>query len=190
MSEQKTAFVMFVIGALLFAAAIAAPFSSDIDVDYRIWPFIPLFGLPYALRELTRRINWLILAYLILLVPACYFAAHTAAVSVWALTNVDSGTASPGAMLPAGLAGGLVGSALSFLALRLPGLRADDDEPAASTTVGVAALTALGGFGLAMADLNETWSQALWLFLPWQIVFAYFLSRLLKPSPPTGAPTA
>lgn len=189
MSEQKIAFGLFVLGVLLFAAVVASPFSNDLDVDFRIWPWMPLFGLPYVLRELTRRINWLVILYLILLLPVFYLAANTAAVSAWMLTNGDSLTSTPGVMLPAGLAGGLVGSVLSFLALRLPGLR-DDDEPPAPTTVGIGVLTVLGGFGLAMADMDETWSLALWLFLPWQIVFAYFLSRLLKPSPPKGAPAA
>lgn len=185
----KIAFGLFVLGALLFAAAITSPFAGNLDVDYRTWPFITLFGLPYVLREFTRRINWLVILYLILLVPACYFAAQTAAISVWSLTNGGSVTNTPGVTLPAGLAGGLVGSALSFLALRLPGLRADD-EPPVPTGAGIGVLTVLGGLGLALADMEATWSMVLWLFLPWQIVFAYFLSQLLKPSPPRSAPAA
>jgi len=186
MSEQKVAFGLFVLGALLFAAAVAAPFWSD---DDKALLCMILFGLPYVLRALTRRTNWLAVLYLVLLIPAFYFAAWMAAVYAWAAMLGGSLISPPRSMLVAGLAGGFAGSTLSLLALLLPGLRADSARWALRIA-GIALLTGLGGVGLAMADPGKAWHLVLWLFLPWQIAFAYFLSRLLKPSPPKGAPAA
>ena len=181
MSEQKVAFGLFILGALLFAAAVAAPFWSD-DIDGKAFLCMILFGLPYVLRALARRTNWLAVLYLVLLVPAFFVAAWIAALYTWGAMNGGSLVPPSGAMLVAGLAGGLVGSVLSFLALFLPGLRVAGARPALMIA-GIALLTALGGVGLEMADTGAAWSQVLWLFLPWQIVFGYFLSRLLRPSP-------
>jgi hypothetical protein len=179
MSEQKIAFGLFIAGALLFAAASASPFPSEFEAVDKALLCMPLFGLPYVAREFTRRINWLVILYLALLVPAFYFAAWIAALYAWGAMLGGSLIPPSGAMLVAGLAGGFAGSALSILALFLPGLRADGAS-GALMIAGIALLTALGGFGLAMP---EGWSPVLWLYLPWQIVFGYFLSRLLRPSP-------
>jgi hypothetical protein len=164
---------------LLFAAATASPFPSELAVADKALLCMPLFGLPYVAREFTRRINWLVILYLVLLVPAFYFAAWIAALYAWSAMLGGSLFPPIHANLVAGLAGGFAGSALSFLALFLPGLRVAGARPALMIA-GIALLTTLGGFGLA---IPEDWSAVLWLFLPWQIVFGYFLSRLLRPSP-------
>jgi hypothetical protein len=181
MSERNRAFALFILGAMLFASAFALPI--DLVPDDKALLFTPLFGLPYLLRELGRKIRWATILYLALLVPAYHFAAHMIAVVVWSETGghplAETGVGR--AWLLAGLAGGFVGAALSLLTLRLGGLRADG-ATLAPAIAGILVLTALGGFGLTMARTPE--DSLFWLYLPWQIVLGFFISRLLRPSPP------
>jgi len=186
MSEHMRAFGLFVLGALLFAAAIVSPFWGGLDIDDRTMLCMLLFGLPYLLREFTRRVNWLAVFYLAVLIPLFYVAAWMAAIQAWVAMNGGL-LPSPRADLAAGLAGGFVGSTLSLAALLLPRLRAQD-APRWPIAPGIVLLTLVGGLGLAMANASEPYSVAFWLFFPWQLVFAFFLSRLLAPSPARTLP--
>ena len=182
MSEQNRAFALFVLGALLFAAAIVSPFAGTLEPNDRIMLCTAFFGLPYLLWEFARKINWWVVLYLAVLVPLYYFAAWLAGANAWG-ENGSNG------LLVAGLAGGLVGGALSLFTLRLRGLRRDG----AQTTLlvaGVGVLTVLGGLGTAMADAGDPYSPILWLYLPWQVALGFFISRLMRISPRRGAAAA
>jgi len=142
------------------------------------------FGLPYALGELARKTNWLAIFYLIVLVPAAHYGAMYA--FLW-LTAEGQEVASP---LTAGLFSGFVGAALSFLALFLLGLRAPGAGPLAFGA-GLVLLTGWGGLGMWLINPEGEGplTYILPLFLPWQLIFAFFLSVLLRASPRRGAAT-
>jgi hypothetical protein len=166
-------------GALLYVAAAAAcvtivPGDGLTPVEL----LIPLFGLPFLL--LGRCPRWRTALYLLLLVPAFHFAGVTAAMS-----SLD-GMGRNG-ILPPGAVGGLTGATLSFLALVI--LRLASWRAAGTMAAGIVVLTLLGYVGVEKMDfLQETrWSGyglLLVLYLPWQIAFGFFLSRLLRvPAP-------
>ena len=56
---------------------------------------------------------------------------------------------------------------------------------------GLLLLTAWGGAGLwLLGDTPEPKDLVIKLYLPWQLIFAFFLSALLRPSPKRGEATA
>ena len=85
-----------------------------------------------------------------------------------------------------GLAAGFAGAAGPLLALALlRKLRA----PGVSLWLLAGALVALawwGGIGVRLATIESTYDVAATVFLPWQVLLAFFLSLLLRPSPPKG----
>jgi peptidoglycan/LPS O-acetylase OafA/YrhL len=88
----------------------------------------------------------------------------------------------------AGCVGGFCGSVLSLIALWLPGLHGPDDRRRRLFVVtAVVSLTLLGGLAFIVSDRTQFDEMAWTLYLPWQIVFAFFLSRLLPASPPRRA---
>lgn len=179
MSEQNRAFALFVLGTMMFAAALLSPFADTLEPNDRIMLCTSFFGLPYLLWEFARKINWWVVLYLAVLVPLYYLAAWLAGATAWG-QNGSNG------LLAAGLAGGFVGGALSLFTLRLRGLRAEGTQMTL-LYVGVGVLTVLGGLGTAMADAGNPYSPILWLYVPWQVALGFFISRLMRISPRRGA---
>jgi hypothetical protein len=148
------------------------------------------FGLPYALFELTRRTNWLAVFFVLILIPAAHYGAIAAflALSASAIEAVQTGSGATGPLLP-GLLAGFAGSALSLLALFVLGLRSAKAGPVVFIA-GVVLLTAWGGIGMTLLnpDLENPTALTFILpvFLPWQLIFGFFLSVLLRPSPKRG----
>jgi hypothetical protein len=192
---------LLVLGALLFAAVFYAAttynilgWSSDAGVGESEGLAPPIlvalytiaFGLPYALYELTRKTNVLAILFLLVLIPAAHYGAMYA--FLW---YTGQGEATDG-LLIAGFLAGFAGAALSFLALFILGLRAST-AGVAVFGAGLLLLTGWGGLGMKLLNLESETPNAftylLPIFLPWQLIFAFFLSALLKPSPKRGVAT-
>jgi hypothetical protein len=156
--------------------------ESSSDPRLLISLYTIAFGLPYAILELTRRTNPLALLFVLILIPAAHFAAMS--VFLYWVGEMQE-VSNP---LLTGAVAGFTGAALSFLALFILGLRATS----AGVLVFLAGLVLLAAWGALGIKLLPEQSEGtldivLRLYLPWQIIFGFFLSALLKPSPPRGA---
>ena len=205
---NRTGFALLALGALLFSALLYAAMTyqilgwpADTAVEPGIDPRILIalytivFGLPYALYELTRRTNILKVLFLLVLIPAVHFGAiyvflwwtaegQAMAPAIDEMGNEIAGSASPA--LIGGLLAGFAGALVSFGLVALLGLRA----ASAGLVVflaGLLLLTACGGLGLSLlGDTPRPMDLVLRLYLPWQLIFAFFLSAMLRPSPARG----
>ena len=200
---NRTGLGLFALGALLFCALfyVATTYSilgwsvndmgePALDPNLLVALYTIAFGLPYAVFELTRRTNWLAILFLLILVPAAHYGAIAAFLwlSSSAAESAETGLAATPGLLP-GLLAGFAGSVLSFLALFLLGLRSAKAGPLVFLA-GVVLLTAWGGVSMLLLNPNLENPTALNfilpIFLPWQLIFGFFLSALLKPSPGRG----
>ena len=200
---NRTGLGLFALGALLFSALfyVATTYSilgwsvndmgePALNPTILVALYTIAFGLPYAVFELTRRTNWLTLLFLLILVPAAHCGAMNA--FLWLASSgaegAESGLAATPGLLP-GLLAGFAGSALSFLALFLLGLRSAKGGPLVFLA-GIVLLTAWGGVSMLLlnpdVDNPTALNFILPIFLPWQLIFGFFLSALLKPSPGRG----
>ena len=182
-SERRKSFILFVGGALLYAAAAALCVAGRIEGGGHLLELLtPLFGLPYLLAR--RRGGWALAAYFILLLPAFHFAAIQVAIKTQSWPE--------GSLFLAGMAGGLVGAILSFAALRV--LRLNRPGPALGTILAaIVILVFLGGVGVWQMNFLKDpalrdYGLLLSLYLPWQIAFGFFLAKLLGPVPAPGEP--
>lgn len=160
--------LLFVVG-LFIAAAIPIEWGN-------IW-ITPLFGLPLLWMERNNR-PWL--KALVFVVG--FTAAHYAGERI-TLDTVDK--MSEMSLLP-GLWGGLIGGGLSLAACFVLGLC----RPGVATMVlalfGLLLLGIAGSLGVYMyvtsgAGPNGGATHMLWIYTPWQVVFAYVLAKVLKP---------
>jgi len=187
---NRSGFAAFVLGALLFAGVFYLASTKNIlgwgdesasDPRLLISLYTIAFGLPYAILELTRRPNALAILYVIILIPAAHFAAMTAFLAwIGEMQEVSN-------PLLTGAIAGFTGAALSFLVLFILGLRA----ATAGIAVFLAGLVLLTGWGALGVKLLPEQPESILdfiirLYLPWQIIFGFFLSALLRPSPPRG----
>ena len=184
MSERTSSFALFCLGAALFLAGYLSMAGMQPPFPLFYEALTVLFGLPYVARELWRRTNWLAVGYFLLVVPAFHRAAMEAA--AWAFRNAPGVRGDsfppPGAEILTGLAGGLVGG-LSLLLLALPALRSSAPGWWRLAGLGLAALTLIGG--LVIGFVGEFALIAIYPI--WQVSYGWFLSRLIRPSPPRGA---
>ncbi|HVQ08224.1 MAG TPA: hypothetical protein VMS43_07290 [Allosphingosinicella sp.] len=213
MAEDRNGFWLLAAGALLFAAVFLFAYqwlglgeTEALDPPVLLGLCTIVFGLPYAAREvLARRTNWLLVGFLILLVPL--FHALAAYVFTYVSTQVQEAAAraaeaaamatDPADMMqPAaegataskmfiGLAAGLAGALPLLLAGLLPWLRAPGTR-LWPVLAGLVALAWWGGISVRLADIENSWDVAATIFLPWQVLFAFMLAHLLRPSPPKG----
>lgn len=175
MGERWRTFWVLVYGVPLYLAAFFLPPFTGGAAGLEFVAYTPLFGLPWLARELRRRVNRLLVLYFLIWVPIAHYAAIAAASAAYGdLMHPRAPT------WAAGLAGGLAGGALSLLPFLWPRLRAPDASPL-PIAGGAVVLAAIGGIGLYDVDGP---AGLLALYVPWQLGFAYFLSRLLRPSPP------
>jgi hypothetical protein len=186
MSEQMRAFALFVLGAILFVVTLEADwFAGTLEYDDKAMLCVAFFGLPYIFWEFTRKINWWVVLYLAVLIPIYYLVAYTAAAWVWGQMNQSN------AMLPAMIAGGLIGGALSLFTLKLGGL-AGPGSTTRNALVGTAVLTIVAGLGAFLAEqgVGGEYAAVLCLYLPWQIALGWFISRMMRISPKRGEAAA
>lgn len=200
---NRTSFALLALGAVLFSVLLYVAMTyqilgwpSDTDVEPGLDPRILIalytiaFGLPYALFELTRKTNVLAILLLVVLVPAIHYGAMY--LYLWwtasgqDMAAMDPAAGSSNAVLIGGFIAGFAGAAVSFVLLFLLGLRSTQARPVVFLA-GLLLLTIWGGVGLNMlGETPEPKDLILKLFLPWQLIFAFFLSALLRPSPPRG----
>jgi hypothetical protein len=170
----RAPFPLLAAGAVLYVVTVAvsvAMMPGDTLTHAEL--LIPLFGLPLLL--LGGRAGWRTALYVLLLLPAFHWAAVCAAIYSTNWRHSDS-------WVP-GLAGGVTGALLSFLALAA--LRLARPRPAARMAAGILVLALLGGFGIVRMDFLDgtgwgDYGLLLSLYLPWQLAFAFFLARLLR----------
>jgi hypothetical protein len=167
----RATFPLFLAGAFLYAAVVSAFMRSvGNDVLNLLELATPLFGLPMLAAG---RRSWRLAFYLLLLVPAFHYLAVLAAIK-----SVDwrgSG------FLP-GAIGGSIGAVLSFAVLPMLGLARF--RRAGIMALGIVVLALLGGIGVSKMNAFsgtalDSYGLLLTLYLPWQIAFGFFLSRLL-----------
>ena len=84
-----------------------------------------------------------------------------------------------------GLAAGLAGALPLLLAGLLPWLRAPGAPPLA-VLAGLLALSWWGGMGMRLTNIEDAYDLAVTVFLPWQMLLAFFLSQLLEGLPAEG----
>ena len=182
MVERWITFVLFCLGAALFLAGSLAAHAWHPDFPLLLEAMTVLFGLPFVVRELWRRTNWLAVAYFLLFVPAFHRAAMETAALVFRNLAHGALIPSPDAFVAAGLAGGLVGGS-SLLLLALPRLRSPGPGWWRIALLGFAVLTLIGGLVIGLGG-----RLALIAIYPlWQIPFGWFLACLIRPSPPRAA---
>jgi hypothetical protein len=193
MEKDRDGFRLLALGALAFAAAfvLANKYLLSGDQDPALDPptlialGTVLFGLPLAIRELKRKTSWSLLIYLLIGIPAAHAVATL--VATWASTQEwDAELGLPVPPLLVGLAGGFAGALVSLLLLFLLRLRAAGAGPA-TFAAALVALTWWGGVAGKLVDSSSAYEMAVLVYFPWQIILAFFLSRLLRPSPPKDA---
>lgn len=218
MAEDRNGFWLLAAGALLFAAAfllgnqwLHLGDSETMNPPLLLALCTITFGLPYVAREiLTRKTNWLLVAFLLIVIPLFQFAA--AYVFTYVSTQVAEAAAraaeaaatatDPAAMMaPAtegsttpqmfiGLAAGAAGAiGPLLLAGLLPWLRAPGVRPWAYLA-GLIALAWWGAMGVRLASIESAYDLVVTLFLPWQLLLAFILAHILKASPRKDAPAA
>jgi hypothetical protein len=182
MSERLSTFGLFCLGAALFFAAYMAMSVSHPEFPFLLEAMTALFGLPFVVRELWRRTNWLTVAYFLVAVPAFHRTAMEMAALVFRTFASGALIPSPRAFFAAGLAGGMVGGFSLFL-LALPRLRSPAPIWWRIALLGFAVLTLIGGLVIGLGG-----KLALMAIYPlWQIPFGWFLACLIRPSPPRSA---
>ena len=184
MSEQMRSFALFVLGALLFVVTFEADwFARQVTGENRAMLCSAFFGLPYLFWEFTRKINWLIVLYLVLLVSTYFYIAIVAGGSVGEQLDGENAALAVG-----GAVGGLVGGALCLFTLKFGSL-AGPGATTRNALAGSAVLAVLAGVGAYLVGLGVggALSAALCLFLPWQLALGWFISRMMRISPARGA---
>jgi hypothetical protein len=173
MIRWRSPFPLFVAGAMLFAAVVAISIgrAGGDGALTLLEVCAPLFGIPFLVA--SRRGRWRLAVYFLLLVPLFHYAAVAAA--------IESVNWQSSGFLP-GMLGGIVGAALSFATLPL--LRLATFRRVGILAAGIVLLALLGGFGVWKMDYFsgtdlDPYGLLLTLYLPWQIAFGFFLSRLL-----------
>ena len=204
--KRRSAFAGLLLGVALFCIATYAGFNGAFHVElspFNAFLLTPLFGLPLAVAFWPRA-RWWGVAYFLLWLTVCHFAATYVAATLYLNHGVDIGRECAVGFSPlyadpvkqqdcvsaahakemrlalgAGLAGGFVGAALSFAALLLAA-RFRDRRPLLGMAVATILLAALGGaaFWLILPDKMEPEEWVLLLFLPWQLVFGSALVLL------------
>ena len=165
-----------VLGHLLYVAGMSLALVIGLG-NGNVW-MTPLFGLPLLWAGRRER-EW----QRALVVVVGFTAAH--ALGCWVALRYNVGA--EGSLIP-GLAGGAAGAASALLLCWICGML----RPGAPTIVfacfGVLLLAAVGGFGVYMFQTSTgqgTFAGALisrlWLYTPWQLVFAYVLAKALNP---------
>lgn len=167
------AFIWLIAGHLLYVVGLAVMVDRDVERG-NVW-ITPLFGIVWLLLGAKDRF-WA----KALLVVVAFTAVHYLAVE--AAIDTYSGDST----WYAGAVGGAVGGAGSLIVGVILGLLRRDSQALTLAVAGTLLLTAVGSFGVHMylsgggADQQGGLTDLLWIYVPWQIAFAYVLAKLLK----------
>lgn len=173
-----------VMGHLFYLAGLAFAVLADISMG-NVW-VTPLFALPLLWAGRGRR-DLAKIAVFVLLFTAAHYAATWAAVQIIAGVNVFGTDPPAGVMFTGGAVAGAVGAGLAFSACAVFRLFREGGATLVFAAFGTVLLAGIGSFGIYMylttdADgLAGDFGRLLWLYVPWQLTFAYVLSKTLKP---------
>lgn len=183
-------------GPLLYLAGFAVVLSlreANPGEDYDLFGVPPtvyltfLFATPYVLANRLRLLDILLM---MVGIPAAHGAAHAAAAVVVSL--LAGIAASFESSFVAGAVGGLVGAALAFALLLTTRPHAPSGYAWRQATIAMLFLPLVGGGGLYLALAGGGQNILGWalLYLPWQLMFALYLLKVLKDEPCTAPPAA
>lgn len=170
-------FKWLVLGHVLYVAGLALTLLAGIPYG-NVW-ITPLFGIPLLWRERRGPRLW---------AKALVFVIGFTAIHYLALYAAQH-YASAGTYVP-GLVGGLIGGAGALLLCALAGLLRPGAASLIFAAFGALMLGVVGSFGVGLylttgaADdtVPTALVQALKIYTPWQLVFAYVLSKELHRS--------
>jgi hypothetical protein len=162
-----------IIGHVLFVVGLAISLYLRIE-GAAVW-MTPLYTIPLVWAGRAHRLPVKALVLVVL-----FTAIH------WAAQEVATNSYDGGSTLIPGLIAGGMGSTLSIAVCIAFGLTRPGTGPIA--VFGIILLAAAGSFGVHMfltSDAAGGWTGALmrllWIYTPWQVIFAYFLAKTLKP---------
>jgi hypothetical protein len=164
-----------VLGHLVYISALTLAMFLRLP-DANIW-LIPLFALPLLIADRNQRSWARILAFVIGFAAIHYLAVQLAA------------NAYQGPSLVPGAIGGAVGAAGSLGLLAILGQLRGGSGTVVFSLFSVLLLTLAGSFGVQMylASIGDDGTFAgrmmrvLWIYTPWQVFFAFVLTKVLKP---------
>jgi hypothetical protein len=167
----------FVLGHLVYISALTLAMFLRLP-DANIW-LIPLFTIPLLVADRDQRSWARILVFVIGFTAIHYLAVQLAA-------NAYDG----GPSLVPGAIGGAVGAAGSLGLLAVFGLLRGGSGTVVFSIFSVLLLALAGSFGVQMylASIGDDGSFAgrvirmLWIYTPWQVFFAFVLTKVLKPA--------
>lgn len=166
-----------VLGHLCYLAGLAFAVLASISLG-NVW-MTPLFVLPLLWAE-RKETNWLRVAVLTIGLTAVHYAAVALAI------NAYPGS---GQTMVSGFVGGAVGGFGSLALLAVCGMIRPGVAYLIFGAFGATLLAGLGAFGVYMylgTGVDESFasefSRLLWVYSPWQLLFAYVLAKTLKPA--------
>ncbi|MCW3848436.1 hypothetical protein OF829_14435 [Sphingomonas sp. LB-2] len=171
-----------VLGHLLYLGGLAFALLASIDKG-NVW-MTPLYVLPLLWAE-RKQTNWMRVAVFVIGFTALHYAAVALAFNAYP----DSVRAPGGNPMLPGLVGGAAGAFGTLALCAVCGML----KPGAPTLIfaafGGLLLAGLGSFGVYMyltTGADESFASAftrlLWVYSPWQLLFAYVLAKTLKPA--------
>jgi len=172
-----------ILGHLLFLGGVALALLLRIDMG-PVW-MTPLFGLPLLWAGRRHR-QWARIAVFLL----GFTAVHYLAVTVAQRTFSPAGMLFPnGSSMLAGLYGGAIGAAGSFALCFVFRQLREGVATLVLTVFGTLMLTGVGGIGVYLFlngggggdGFASAFMQMVWIYSPWQLLFAYLLAKTLEP---------
>lgn len=168
-----------VMGHLFYLVGLAFTVLASID-NGGVW-MTPLFGVPLLWAGRKHRETAKILVF-VLLFTAAHYAAVTVATRLYGQASEMPGIVS-------GAVGGVVGAAIAFAACGAARMLREGSATLVFAGFGVLLLGAVGSFGVYMYvtsgagpdSFASDFGRLLWIYTPWQLTFAYILSKTLKP---------
>lgn len=164
-----------VLGHLCYLAGLAFALLVSIGLG-NVW-MTPLFVLPLLWSE-RKQMNWLRALVLVIGFTAVHYAAVSIAFSTY-----------PGNALMPGLLGGAVGAFGSLALCAVFGMIRPGAANLIFATFGGVLLAGVGAFGVYMYlrtgvgdSFASEFKALLWVYSPWQLLFAYVLAKTLKPA--------
>jgi len=170
-----------VLGHLFFLVGLALALLMRLEMG-PVW-MTPLFGLPLLWAGRGHRQWARILVFVI-----GFTAVHYLAVSVATQSYASMLLPNKNLLLP-GFLGGAIGSAGALGLCALFRLLRDGVPTLILAAFGVALLAAMGSIGSYMflttggagSGFANAFIQMMWIYSPWQLLFAYLLAKTLEP---------
>lgn len=170
-----------ILGHLFFLVGLALALLVKIEMG-PVW-MTPLFGLPLLWAGRKHRQWARIAVFTIGFTAVHYLAVRTASQSYAGVSLVDRN------LLVPGLIGGAIGSAGAFGLCAVSRLLRDGVPTLILAGFGVLMLALTGSVAVYMflttgggsSGFASAFTQMVWVYSPWQLLFAYVLAKTLEP---------